>query len=120
MTEAAIATAPAAAPTGPVPTIGRIAHYRLSETDASRINERRESGLHIFLDRADNCMGLQGHVGNQVAAGGTYPMLIVAVWGDRPSSPVNGQVFLDGNDVHWATSVGRGDGPGTWSWPPRG
>ena len=32
---------------------------------------------------------------------------------------VNGQAFLDGNDVLWVTSAREGTEPGQWSWPPR-
>lgn len=34
-------------------------------------------------------------------------------------SGVNGQVFLDGNDVLWVTSVVQGDKPGQWHEPER-
>ena len=83
------------------PTVGRIVHYRLSEQDAEQITNRRRDA---------------GAVGNSVRAGDTYPMVIVGVW-----SPtlVNGQVVLDGPDTLWVTSVTLGDGPRTWSWPPR-
>jgi hypothetical protein len=46
-------------------------------------------------------------------------MLIVRVWGPSAESAVNGQVFLDSNDVFWATSRRVGDQPGTFSWPVR-
>jgi hypothetical protein len=46
-------------------------------------------------------------------------MIIVAVHGTTPDALVNGQVFLDGNDTFWATSVGVGEGHGTFSWPTR-
>ncbi|MEQ8346152.1 MAG: hypothetical protein RIB84_00645 [Sneathiellaceae bacterium] len=103
-----------------VPTIGRIVHYRLREHDAARVNARRRAAGEIYRSRADSGTELQCHDGNEAQAGDACPMLIVAVWGDTPDALVNGQVFLDGNDVHWATSVGCGEGPGTWSWPPRG
>lgn len=118
MTEAAPAPAPAT-PIGPVPTIGRIVHYRLSDHDAARINERRVAA-HEMKSTIYQAGGLQHCTGNRAEAGQRCPMMIVAVWGDRPDSLVNGQVFLDGWDIHWATSVGCGAGPGTWSWPPRG
>lgn len=35
----------------------------------------------------------------------------------NPRNYVNGQVFLDGNDVYSATSVKVGTGPRTYSWP---
>ncbi len=115
-----------------VPSIGRIVHYRLSAEDAEQINRRRTTGKSIadrlriqISDR--ECMtpllawppGAQAHIGNDVAEGDTFPMLIVRAWGNTPTSAVNGQVFLDGNDVFWATSRTVGDQPGTFSWPTR-
>lgn len=111
--------AEAGVPAGPLPTIGRIVHYRLSEQDAERINARRLATRERLAHTTDPGLGFQPHAGNRAEPGATYPMLIVAVWGAQPTSLVNGQVFLDGNDVHWATSVSTGTGPGTWSWPPR-
>lgn len=63
--------------------------------------------------------GAQAHIGNAVAEGDTFPMLITRVWGDNPSSAVNGQAYLDGNDVLWVTSACVGSGPRTFSWPTR-
>ncbi len=63
--------------------------------------------------------GAQAHIGNEAKPGQVFPMLIVQVWGPSPTSAVNGQVFLDGNDVFWALSVSVGEGPHSWSWPPR-
>lgn len=83
------------------PTVGRIVHYRLSEQDAQQITDRRRDA---------------GVFGNPVPAGDTYPMVIVRVWS---TTLVNGQVLLDGPDTLWVTSVTLGDGPRTWSWPPR-
>lgn len=116
-----------------VPTIGRIVQYRLNIDDASQINRRRTSGASIavrmksFVPSAQENEsviygwpeGAQAHIGNGVKEGDTFPMLITKVWGDNPSSAVNGQVFLDGNDVLWATSVCVGDGPRSFSWPQR-
>ena len=118
-----------------VPTIGRIVHYRLSADDASQINRRRTSGASIALrmktfaksaeDTADPPVvygwpeGAQAHIGNVATEGDTFPMLVTKVWGDNPSSAVNGQAFLDGNDVLWVTSVCVGSGPRTFSWPTR-
>ena len=90
-----------------VPSIGRIVHYRLSAQDAKAINACRLNSLNTKLS------------GNPVCEGDTYPMIIVRVWGDKHNSAVNGQVMLDGNDLFWATSVLVGDGPRSFSWPPR-
>lgn len=85
------------------PSIGRIVHYRLSGEDAYLINGRRR-----FAPESK---------GNTVTEGESYPMIITRVWGEHPESAVNGQVFLDGDDVLWATSVTVGEGPRTFSWP---
>jgi hypothetical protein len=63
--------------------------------------------------------GAQAHIGNDAKEGDVFPMLITKVWGDTPTCAVNGQAFLDGNDVLWITSVAVGDGPRTFSWPVR-
>lgn len=115
-----------------IPTVGRIVHYRLSAQDAEQVMRRRTSGksisdriailVHTTGDEKLTGwpLGAQAHIGNDVKEGDSFPMLIVRCWGDAPSSSVNGQVFLDGNDVLWALSVSVGDGPHSWSWPTRG
>ncbi len=117
-----------------IPTIGRIVHYRVNAQDAAEINRRRTSRHEIARRMKASTAaveggapaivawpaGAQAHIGNEAKEGQTFPMLIVAVWGDQPSSCVNGQVFLDGTDVLWALSVSVGDGPHSWSWPTRG
>lgn len=116
-----------------VPSIGRIVHYTISAQDATEIMRRRTNGKSI-ADRIKQEVqlrdgtqppvfgwpaGAQAHIGNDAREGQVFPMLIVAVWGSTPTSSVNGQVFLDGNDVFWALSRSVGTSPGTWSWPPR-
>lgn len=114
------------------PTIGRIVLYTLNEDDAAQITRRRTTGhsiaerMKVQISQVETLQpltawpaGAQAHIGNDVKAGNVYPMLIVAVWGDTETSAVNGQVFLDGNDVFWATSVSVGEGPHTWAWPAR-
>lgn len=88
-----------------IPTVGRIVHYTLTEQDAKLITEARSK--------------VPDRIGNFVEAGQVYPMLIVRCWGATEESSVNGQVFLDGNDTHWVTSVGQGDGLRQWHEPPR-
>lgn len=106
-----------------VPTIGRIVHYTLSTSDAEQINRRRTNG-HSIRERMEAepkqwPAGAQAHIGNDAKEGQVFPMLITKVWGETPESSVNGQVYLDGNDVLWATSVSVGEGPHTFQWPAR-
>lgn len=95
------------------PTIGRIVHYTLDHADAQRIAQNRGVA-------APN---IGSSHGNSVSVGDVYPMLITRVWDGgkpNPDAMVNGQVFLDGNDSLWVTSVKVGEGPRTFSWPTRG
>ena len=85
------------------PTIGRIVHYTLSETDVAAIDAKR--GQHPFA------------AGNRVEAHQVYPAMIVRTWDDAPDAYANLQVFLDGNHAYWATSRKVGVGAGTWAWP---
>lgn len=114
------------------PSIGRIVHYKLSEQDATAINRRRQdASTPLAADLVKDGIGTQPrtiaamgtgaqvHVGNHVTAGDVFPMLITRVWSDTPESAVQGQVFLDGNDVLWATSVCHGDGEHQYTWPGR-
>jgi hypothetical protein len=107
----------------PVPTIGRIVHYKLSEADAEQVNRRREDAHRHYRGPVGSATieftGDQRHIGNRVQEGDVYPMLIVRTWGSTPESAVNGQVFLDGNDVLWVTSVGEGEGSRRFVWPTR-
>jgi hypothetical protein len=89
-----------------IPTIGRIVLYTLTADDAEQIRRWRTTGVLI-------------HIGGGVAENMEFPMMIVWVYGADPTSAVNGQVFLDGNDVFWTQSVCIGEGPGSWRWPPR-
>lgn len=118
-----------------IPSIGSIVHYTLNAQDAVEIMRRRTNGKSISDRLQPNQVavpgggrdvlvygwpaGAQAHIGNDVKEGDVFPMLIVRVWGPTATSSVNGQVFLDGNDVFWALSRSVGTLPGTWSWPPR-
>ena len=110
-----------------IPSIGRVVHYRLTAQDVEQITRRRTTGKSIAdrMKYGDDPQlkawpaGAQAHIGNYVHEGDTFPMLIVRVWGPSAESAVNGQVFLDGNDVFWATSRTVGDQPGQFSWPVR-
>lgn len=103
------------------PSTGRTVHYTLTDADADRINKRRDdyrNGPRVSRDPAIiiNGDGAQVHVGNEARGGQMLPLLVVRV---NPGGHVNGQVFLDGNDNLWVTSVAEGDGRGQWAWPPR-
>ena len=84
---------------------GRMVHYVISDMDAEAINRRRSDYMHNA--KVEWPAGAQAHVGNHVMAGEHLPAVVVRVWsgefGDEPG--VNLQVFLDGNDQYWATSV---------------
>lgn len=97
-------------------TVGRLVHYVLTAVDAQRINKRLMDFEHYRkgLDYQDT--GYVAHFGNYAHEGDILPLMVVRVWGEHS---VNGQVFLDGNNTLWVTSVPEGEGPGTWSWPPR-
>jgi hypothetical protein len=90
-----------------IPTVGRIVHYTLTENDAAAIKKARADA------------GYVAQHGNAPHEGDVLPMLIVRPSGSPDGSSVNGQVFLDGNDTFWATSLTEGEGPGHWSVPPR-
>ncbi len=95
------------------PSIGRIVHYTLTAQDAAEVNRRRSDAK---VEGAGNT-GKVVHVGNEARAGDIFPMLVTRVWGDTPDSSVQGQVFLDGNDTLWVTSVQQGDGERHWRQP---
>ena len=103
-------------------SLGRVVLYPLTDNDADRINARREDA-----EAAQSTSFKTGqiiHVGNKVAAGEIYPMIITRVWDDNL---VNGQVLLDGNDTYWVTSTHQDDEIetrdttrlGFWFQPPR-
>ena len=100
------------------PTVGRIVHYQLSEQDATQINKRRDDAKNLNgagVTLASQGLGPQIHIGNRAGAGDVYPAIIVAC----TPNWVNLQVFLDGNDTLWATSVSEGNDARHWNWPPR-
>jgi hypothetical protein len=95
-----------------IPTPGRIVHVFMSEELARRVNRGRTDAGHATK------------TGNTAREGDVLPMVIVRVQSDTPEAMVNGQVFLDGNDTLWATSIRRNESPagtprepGTWDWP---
>jgi hypothetical protein len=100
------------------PSIGRIVHYILNEMNVSDIKRRREGeGGFPPGHYAGWPKGAQAHAGNAPSVGQHVPMMICVVWNDE--GVVNGQAFLDGNDVLWVTSARPGTEPGNWMWPER-
>ncbi len=99
-------------------TPGRIVLYTLSKDDATQINRRRTHPSAIgHMSRTGLWpAGAQAHIGDYSYEGETYPLLVTKVDGD---AQVNGQVFLDGNDVLWVTRRKEGTTPGFWFWPPK-
>ncbi|MGH3262325.1 MAG: hypothetical protein ACRDNS_10040 [Trebonia sp.] len=102
-----------------IPSIGRIVRYRLGEQSAVEIERRRADARASAISSQHT--GAIVHVGNPVRAGDVYPMMITRVWDEDPTEDtcVQGQVFLDGNDVLWVTSVRQGDAEYQWSEPVR-
>jgi hypothetical protein len=102
-----------------IPSVGRIVHLRLSEQCAKEINKRRTEACASRIAATNS--GAIIHHGNPANEGDIYPLLIIKIWSNSPTegTAVNGQVFLDGNDSYWATSVQQGDGLGQWFEPPR-
>jgi hypothetical protein len=84
-----------------IPSVGRIVHITLSDNCAANITRER-------LNQTNNDHG------NPVAGGQIFPMIITKVWNDNM---VQGQIFLDGNDTYWASSVEQGTGSGQWYSP---
>lgn len=100
------------------PSIGRIVHFKVSENQAEAINRRRlDFAKYRSTDPAYTDTGYVAHFGNKVQAGDVFPAMIVAAWSG--SANVNLQVFLDGTDTFWATSVIEGEHDGGYLWPPR-
>lgn len=94
---------PDAVAVGRKPRRGMTVDYVLSREDAAAINARR---AHAAAKARDEGHTHPTHVGNSAAAGDVRPMVITQVWSDKPEPhhAVNGQVQLDGNDLHWVTS----------------
>lgn len=84
--------------------------YKLSEQDAEAINRRRTG-----FEEAGWPATAQRHFGNAAQAGDLLPTLVIKVW---ENNMINGQVFLDGNDTLWVTSVNQGPEAGQWDWMP--
>jgi|ERR1019366_3402535 hypothetical protein len=102
-----------------IPSVGRIVHLKLSDSCADNINKRRNDAKVSKI--ASTNSGAMVHVGNDVRGGDIFPMIITRIWSENPdlNTAVNGQVFLDGNDLYWTTSVKQGTELGQWQ-DPRG
>lgn len=126
-------------------TKGEIVLYTLSADDAEKINRRRTTGDSIAERMKAKIepthgesqstikgwpAGAQAHIGNGAKEGAQYAAIVVEDWkqqsaasgvggSDSDDAAVNLQVFLDGNDVYWATSrledSSKSPAPGTWS-----
>lgn len=102
------------------PSIGRIVHYRLSANDVEASTRRRVQPQ--APHKPEWPKGAQAHVGNPHGVGQIVPLLVVVVWPNEHGPDfdgVNGQAFLDGNDVLWICSAKEGTEPGNWQWPKR-
>ena len=102
------------------PTIGSIVLLTLSATMAAQINGRRTDRASIF-ERIQQKLwpeGAQAHIGNVVAEGDVFPVIVVRVWAENC---ISGQAVLDGNDTFWVPSIGRNSSvnptPGCWDLP---
>lgn len=82
------------APARPRPTVGRIVHYVLTESDISRIT---------------------WGVGNAVP-GQVVPAIVVS---DVGNGALNLHAFPEAQTSVWVQAQGEGTEPGQWSWPPR-
>ncbi len=98
-------------------TLGDRVFYALTAADADIINRRRTTSQEILHKGSINRpssgswpAGAQAHIGNEVHAGDFCAMQVTKVDG----SAVNGQVYLDGNDVYWVTHVIEGTHLGQW------
>lgn len=87
------------------PRRGLWVDYALASYDVEAIAAQREASGRV-------------RGGNPVDTGDVYPMLITRPWGDTPTSAVNGQVFLDGNDSLWVTSRQQDEGAVGGGWGP--
>lgn len=101
--------------------VGRMVLYRLTEGDAARVNRRRRTEASLVAAAQHLAAGnlADPPSGNTVYSGERFPMVVTAVFPKEfiHGPGVNGQVFLDGNDSLWVTSIQEGDEPGFWAWP---
>ncbi len=106
-----------------IPSVGRIVHYQVTSYDVGRIKRQRDPRHRTFRNTDGIIVSGEAHghaFGNEPEVGQVFPLLITKVWGDTEESAVNGQLFLDGNDSLWLTSVCQGEGSGRWRDPRPG
>lgn len=102
-----------------IPSVGRIVHYTLTNSDCVAINRRRKDASEKLDWHRALKSGSQVHIGNEVREGEVYPLIITKMWGSGETSAFNGQLMLDGNDQFWVTSTTMGEGTGKCFVPPR-
>jgi hypothetical protein len=111
---------------------GRIVYFVFDDQSAKEVMRRRTTGESIkqrMLNPTDEFSsgkpatwpaGAQAHIGNAVTAGQIQPAMVVAVNEQTAdTASINLQVFLDGCDVYWATSVpydATKTSPRSWHW----
>ncbi len=83
--------------------------YRITAEEALATNKRREDARQNIEKMRQERPGFQAHIGNLIGVGDRFPMVITQIF---PANGINGQVFLDGSDSLWVTSVEEGDAPG--------
>lgn len=116
-----------------VPKTGDIVLYELTDGDAQAINRRRADARDSLELHKHVKSGAIVHTGNSatggitewadgsatiVSRGDIYPMIITRTWGATTEASVNGQVWLDGNDTIWVTSVSESDQPRGFQYRP--
>lgn len=82
--------------------LGTFVDYELTSSDVTQIMRRRNDAKTSIKDNTVGNTGFVLHFGNDVSEGEVYPLLVTKIW---DNGLVNGQVFLDGNDCLWVTSV---------------
>lgn len=91
------------------PSLGQIVLYKLTTADAENANRQRQA--------TPGSQNNSVFKGNTAHDGDVFPMLVTAIF-DPADTKVQGQVFLDGNDNLWATSVKQGNDLGQYQFMP--
>jgi|WetSurMetagenome_2_1015567.scaffolds.fasta_scaffold56248_1 hypothetical protein len=86
--------------------VGQMYFYKLTAAEAALVNQRRQDAADFAKSNPSSKQGLQSHAGNLAASGDVCPIMITKMK-HTPGKPttVNGQVFLDGNDVLFVSNV---------------